>query len=35
MRGSGASRGSYRYASEGQMGEGFAPEMVKDAFRPK
>ena len=25
----------YRYASEGQMGEGFAPEMVKDAFRPK
>lgn len=25
----------YRYASEGQMGEGFAPEMVKEAFRPK
>ncbi len=25
----------YRYASEGQMGEGFSPEMVKEAFRPK
>ena len=25
----------YRYASEGQMGEGFAPGMVKDAFRPR
>jgi len=25
----------YRYASEGQMGEGFAPEMVTEAFRSK
>jgi len=25
----------YRYASEGQMGEGFSPVMVKEAFRPK
>ena len=25
----------YRYASEGQMGQGFAPGMVKEAFRPK
>lgn len=25
----------YRYASEGQMGEGFSPAMVKDAFQPK
>ena len=25
----------YRYASEGQMGQGFSPEMVKEAFRPK
>jgi hypothetical protein len=25
----------YRYASEGQMGEGFAPAMVKEAFQPK
>jgi predicted membrane channel-forming protein YqfA (hemolysin III family) len=25
----------YRYASEGQMGEGFSPEMVREAFRPK
>jgi hypothetical protein len=25
----------YRYASEGKVGEGFAPEMVESAFRPK
>ena len=25
----------YRYASEGQMGAGFSPEMVREAFRPK
>ncbi len=24
----------YRFASEGKMGEGFSPEMVKEAFRP-
>ena len=25
----------YRYAAEGDVSDGFAPEMVEDAFRPK
>jgi hypothetical protein len=25
----------YRFAAEGEVSQGFAPEMVQDAFRPK